>query len=165
MYLSLFAHSRMARSVFLTVDDLLVAVEEADETQSKQMELLTAIYRANRPDIDGFLGKILPHQPNLEGETGFRFDEAAAADAIATIVKELSVDSSGDELTQNAYLSLKWNTDAMPARAQMALFLENFQLHLPSSLFSSVCKAVVAGHSKTLFSHLVVCLAGHVHLQ
>lgn len=134
IFLSLFAKCPQAQSLFLTVDDTLSYLYDNSEIDPVLLETISAIFKANRSEIEGFLTKLMPSLANLEGDLGFRYEEAKIVDSIYNLVSEIKSLEASEMPTDLTYFEAKWSTSCATA-----IVLDNLQFYLPTTLFTSLC--------------------------
>lgn len=134
IFLSLYSKCPQAKSVFLTIDDMLSSLYDNSEEDPVLLETVSNLFKVNRDEIESFLKKLMSCQPNLEGYLGFRYEEDKIVDSIYQKIKENSnVDENELPLDLN-YFEAKWS-----CTSGTAIFLDNLQFYLPNPIFTSLC--------------------------
>lgn len=133
IFLSLYSKCPQAKSVFLTVDDMLSALYDNSEEDPVLLETISGLFKINREVIEAFLSKLMPSQPNLEGDLGFRFEEEKITEALYNKVQNAIVDEN-EMSSELQYFEAKWS-----CASSTAIILDNLQFYLPVSIFSSLC--------------------------
>ena len=134
IFLSLYSKCPQAKSVFLTVEDMLSSLYDNSEEDPVLLETISNLFKVNRKDIEVFLKKLMPSQPNLEEDLGFRYEEAKIVDSLYEKINQNLVIDENDMPSDLKYFEAKWsNTSAT------AIVLDNLQFYLPVPLFSSLC--------------------------
>lgn len=138
LFFNLFSKSKLARSVYLTIENLLCSDNsEGEDSSTDDSELLQSIYRSNLGEIEKFLCKFMPNQLDLEGCTAFKYDQEFIANQLKVVIKDLLVSTiTPADVLSDPYFDLKWS-EADDKCA--ALLLENFQMFLPAALFPLLC--------------------------
>lgn len=128
IFLDIFSKCAQAKSLFLTVETVLVLNEIEDA-------IVLEMFQNCRDEIETFLKKLLPSQVNLEGDSGFRFLESAIIPNLQGVLKDQQLEST--ELPQDlSYFEAKWQDTR-----SIVVLLDSLQFYLPSSLFSGLCAA------------------------
>lgn len=133
IYFNLYGQCKSARSVFITVEDVLADWAEQDGADS---EVLTANYRSASASIDAFLEKLLPGQVNYEGNMGFRWEEDKIVASLMNLLQSASNNENLDagDAVKSSHLGQKWSN--YPNKDRLILALESFLPYLPNSISS-----------------------------
>jgi hypothetical protein len=131
-FLALFAQCGRARDLFMSVDDMLFEAEAVTTTINP---IITEMLAVNRVEIEEFLAKLMPSQKIIEDSLGFRYDEAAVANSLHEIILQKSANlNATDSESSTEYFKAKWSSTC-----NVAVVLDNLQLHLPAGLFDKLC--------------------------
>lgn len=137
-FLNLYAESKSARSVFITISDVLT---EHDERHEQRSHVLAKILEASHSSIESFLSQFMSNQANYENVIGFRWEEDKIVSYLVNMIQSVNKDENFDasHLKINAYFSVKWN-EHIVTNARSILLIENLSCHLPANLIKSVLK-------------------------
>lgn len=137
-FFNLYAESKSARSVFITIEDVLAGFEEE---QDMKFDILSKILDSNSDLISSFLGQLMPSQMNFENVLGFRWEEEAILARFVKMAQSFNSDENVDvsELTSSAYFSTKWSEN-IAEHARAILLIESLSQNLPSGLMQSIVK-------------------------
>jgi len=134
IFLSLYSKFPQARTVFLTVDDLISSLYDNSEEDPVLLETVSNLFKLNCDEIENFLKKLMPSQQNLEGEAGFRFEEAKIVESIYKKISENNVIDENEMPSDLQYFEAKWS-----CTSGTVIILDNLQFYLPVNLFKSLC--------------------------
>ena len=137
-FLNLYERSKTARSVFISVEDVLTEFEESTESKA---QILNEILEANQAMISAFLGQFMANQVNCENVIGYRWDEERIASYLAKMTESVNSDENIDvsDLTSNSYFAAKWSGH-LASHARSIMLIENLSAHLSSNLIQTLLK-------------------------
>ena len=135
IFLSLFSKCPQSKIVFLTIDDLFSYFCD-NPIDFLDLDMISRIISVNSEEIETFLKKVMPSQPNLEGEIGFRFEESRISELIYDLITDEKILNLNDsEMPSDlCYFEAKWSN-----KSALAIILDSLQSVLPSQVFDSLC--------------------------
>ena len=133
IFLSLYAKCYQAKSVFISLDDMLESLEESSEEEEVDLQVISMILKVNQLEIESFLMKLMPYQSNLEGNIGFKYEQSSITDSLYDLIKNQSLDDSLIP-EDTKYFEDKWNQTS-----STVVILDNLQFYLPIPIFTALC--------------------------